>query len=67
MIGLIKEQNIKLMMVANYFEKKTAQMIEEKTGIKALYMPLFVNGLPGIDDNFKLVDYWIDQINASIK
>jgi ABC-type Zn uptake system ZnuABC Zn-binding protein ZnuA len=67
MIGLIKEQNIKLMIVANYFEKKTAQMIEEKTGIKALYLPLFVNGLPGIDDNFKLVDHWIDQINANIR
>ena len=67
MIGLIKDQNIKLMIVANYFEKKTAQMIEEKTGIKALYLPLFVNGLPGIDDNFKLVEHWIDQINSNIR
>jgi zinc/manganese transport system substrate-binding protein len=65
-IEMIKQQNIKLMIVASYFEKKTAQMIEEKTGIKALYLPLCVNGLPGIDDNFKLVDYWIDQINANI-
>jgi ABC-type Zn uptake system ZnuABC Zn-binding protein ZnuA len=67
MIEMIKEQDIKLMMVASYFEKKTAQMIEEKTGIKALYLPLFVHGLPGIDDNFKLMDYWIDQINANIQ
>jgi len=67
MIELIKDQNIKLMMVASYFEKKTAQMIEDKTGIKALYLPLFVDGIPGVDDNFKLVDYWIDQINASIR
>jgi triacylglycerol esterase/lipase EstA (alpha/beta hydrolase family) len=55
------------MIVASYFEKKTAQMIEEKTGIKALYLPLFVHGLPGIDDNFELMDYWIDQINANIQ
>jgi zinc/manganese transport system substrate-binding protein len=67
MIEMIKEQDIKLMMVASYFEKKTAQMIEEKTGIKALYLPLFVHGLPGIDDNFELLDYWIDQINANIQ
>lgn len=67
MIEMIKEQNIKLMLVANYFEKKTAQMIEEKTGIKALYLPLFVHGMPGIDNNFELLDYWIDQINANIK
>jgi zinc/manganese transport system substrate-binding protein len=67
MIEMIKEQDIKLMIVASYFEKKTAQMIEEKTGIKALYLPLCVNGLPGLDDNFKLIEYWIDQINANIQ
>ena len=67
MIGLIKDQNIKLMIVASYFEKKTAQMIEEKTGIRALYLPLFVHGIPGIDNNFELMDYWIDQINANIQ
>jgi zinc/manganese transport system substrate-binding protein len=67
MIELIEEHDINLMMVASYFEKKTAQMIEEKTGIKALYLPLFVHGLPGIEDNFELMEYWIDQINANIK
>ena len=67
MIELIREHDIKLMMVASYFEKKTALMIEEKTGIKALYLPLFVHGLPGINDSFELMDYWIDQINANIK
>jgi zinc/manganese transport system substrate-binding protein len=67
MIQLIKDQNIKLMLVASYFEKKSPQMIEDKTGIKALYLPLFVQGVPGINDNFQLVDYWIEQINANIK
>ncbi|HBE40389.1 MAG TPA: hypothetical protein DDW27_04160, partial [Bacteroidales bacterium] len=67
MIEMIRDQNIKLMIVATYFEKKTAQMIEAKTGIKALYLPLHVNAIPGVDDNFKLVDYWIDQIKTNIK
>jgi zinc/manganese transport system substrate-binding protein len=66
MINLIKEQNIKLMLVASYFEKKSPQMIEAKTGIKALYLPLFVNADRGIDDNFELMDYWIQQILANL-
>jgi len=66
-IETIKSQNIKIMIVASYFEKKTAEMVSEKTGIKPVYLPLYVNGIPGVEDNFKLVDYWIDQINASIK
>jgi hypothetical protein len=42
-------------------------MIEAKTGIKAVSLPLFVNYNNGIDDNFKLIDYWINQINSNIK
>jgi ABC-type Zn uptake system ZnuABC Zn-binding protein ZnuA len=67
MINLIREQDIKLMLVATYFEKKSPQMIEEKTGIKALYLPLFVSPNEGIGDNFTLIDYWIRQINTHIK
>lgn len=67
MIQTIKEQNIKLMVVASYFEKNSARMIEDKTGIKAVYLPLFVHGIQGIEDNFQLVDYWIEQIKSNIQ
>jgi zinc/manganese transport system substrate-binding protein len=67
MINLIKEQDIKLMLVASYFEKKSPQMIEAKTGIRAIYLPLFVDADSGIEDNFKLIDYWIEQILAGIR
>jgi zinc/manganese transport system substrate-binding protein len=66
MINLIQDQHIEIMLVANYFEKKSPQMIEAKTGVKALFLPLQVYGNPEVTDNFKLVDYWIDQINANI-
>ncbi|MBN2213637.1 MAG: zinc ABC transporter substrate-binding protein [Bacteroidales bacterium] len=66
MINLIKEQDIKLMLVVSYFEKKSPQMIEAKTGIKALYLPLFVNPDSAINDNFKLIDYWLDLIITGI-
>ncbi len=66
MINLIEDQNIKLMLVASYFEKKSPQMIEAKTGIKAVYLPLFVNPDRGIDDNFELLDHWIEQILQNI-
>lgn len=67
MIKMIKDQKIGIMLVASYFEKKSPHMIESKTGIKALFLPLFVHGIPEVTDNFKLVDYWIDQINEHIK
>ncbi|MEN8227780.1 MAG: metal ABC transporter substrate-binding protein [Bacteroidota bacterium] len=67
MIGIIKDQDIKLMLVASYFEKNSARMIEEKTGIKALFLPLYVGGIPEVTDNFQLVDYWIDQVKSNIQ
>lgn len=66
MVNLIKEQDIKVMLVASYFEKKSPQMIEDRTGIQAVYLPLFVNNSMGIDNNFELMDYWISQINQNI-
>lgn len=66
MINLIEEQNISLMLVASYFEKKSPEMIEAKTGINALFLPLFVSGAEEVNDNFELVDYWIDKINENI-
>jgi zinc/manganese transport system substrate-binding protein len=67
MITKIDEQQIKLMLVASYFEKKSPEMIEEKTGVKALFMPLFVGGVEGVSTNFQLMDYWIDQILLNMK
>ena len=67
MIQIIEDQNIQLMLVASYFEKNSPRMIEEKTGVKAVFLPLFVGCVPGINDNFQLVDYWIDQIASNIQ
>jgi len=66
MIRTIKDQHIELMLVASYFEKNSARMIEDKTGIHAVYLPLYVKGVPGVSDNFQLVDHWIEQVKANI-
>jgi len=67
MIQLIKDQNIQVMLVASYFEKRKPTTIAQKTGIQALFLPLSVGGQTGMDDNFKLIDYWIQQINQAIE
>ncbi|MFC1563081.1 metal ABC transporter substrate-binding protein [candidate division KSB1 bacterium] len=66
MIKLIKDQDIKVMLVASYFERNSPQMIEDRTGIKAIYLPVHVTGLPEIQDSFQLIDYWIEHINANL-
>ncbi len=65
-INLIKEQNIEIMLIATYFEKQTPQMIENRTGITAVYLPLSCGAEEGTEDVFDLVDYWIDSINSAL-
>ncbi len=67
MVELIKNQDIKVMLVASYFEKKSPQMIEDKTGIQAIYLPVFVSGNETLKNNFDLMDYWIETINKAIQ
>lgn len=66
MVNLIKEQEINMMLVASYFEKKSPQMIESKTDIKAVFLPLFINKELGISNNFELMDYWINEIKNNL-
>ena len=66
-IQLIKDSGIDLMLVASYFEKRKPMTISQKTGIEALFIPISVGGITEVIDNFKLMDYWIDQINDAIQ
>ena len=66
LIRTIKDRDIRIMLVANYFEKRKPMTIAAKTGITPLLLPLSVGGAPNTEDNFKLVDLWIDQINKAM-
>lgn len=65
-IELIGDRGLKIMLVANYFEKRKPMTISQKTGIHSLFLPLSVGAAPEATDNFKLVDYWIDEINRAL-
>lgn len=66
-IKLIDKRDIDIMLVASYFEKRKPNTIAQKTGIKAVFLPLSVYGIPEVSDNFKLVDYWLDSIDDAMK
>ena len=66
-IQLIKDRNLDLMLVGSYFERRKPATISQKTGIKALFLPVSVGGIPEATDNFKLMDCWIDRINEVLE
>jgi len=65
-IQLIKDRGISVMLVASYFERRKPATIAQKTGIQALFLPLSVGAVENTEDNFKLMDFWINEVNQAI-
>jgi len=66
-IKMMKESNIRIILAANYFDEHKVRMVAEKVGAEAVIVPLYVGGAPGVDDYFKLVDYWTDSLLSAAK
>ena len=61
-INLCKQQNIKLILVENYFDEKPARRIaDEVKGLKVTTIPVAVGGSPNVNS---LIDLYDQLINA---
>ena len=69
LIGMMKRDNVKIIMVEPYFDLKTPNSIAAATGAKVLVMLPSVAGEPDVTDYFKLFDHdiqlLINAINAT--
>lgn len=62
LIGLMKRENCRIIMVEPYFDLKTPNAIARETQAKIVqYLPS-VGGEKGVDDYFKLFDYDLDLL-----
>jgi len=65
LIGLMKRENCRIIMVEPYFDLKTPNAVARETGAKVVqYLPS-VGGEKGVDDYFKLFDYNIDLLTKA--
>jgi ABC-type Zn uptake system ZnuABC Zn-binding protein ZnuA len=67
LVELMKKQEIKIILAANYFDRKKVESVASKTGAEAVIVPLYVEGAKGIDNYFKLVDHWVDSLLKAAK
>ncbi len=65
LIEMMRENNIRIIFAANYFDRQKIKTIADRTGAQAIIAPLFVGGGEGIDDYFKLVDCWVNSLAAA--
>jgi len=62
LINLMRERNISIILAANYFDEHKIRTVAARTNAEAVIVPLYVGGAEGVDDYFKLFDYWIDEL-----
>ncbi len=65
LVGLMRKHHIKVILSANYFSASKVREICSKVGAVPVIVPVYVNGAPGTDDVFKLIDLWISKIDEA--
>jgi ABC-type Zn uptake system ZnuABC Zn-binding protein ZnuA len=66
-INLIRDQGIRVIMTANYFDPAKPQVIADRTGAKVVIVPMGTGGEAGIDGYEDLVELWIDRLVAAFE
>jgi zinc/manganese transport system substrate-binding protein len=67
LIGEMKRQSVKILLVEPYFDLKTPNSIGRETGARVLVLPPSVGGEKEITDYIKLFDYDLGLLVAAIK
>lgn len=66
-VELMRRDEIRVLWVANYFDRRVPELIAERTGAELLYVPLYPD--PSADgsaaDVFGLYDLWITSLRAA--
>ena len=66
LIEEIQREGVKVILAANYFDGQQVETIAERTGCKAVIVPLGPGGQEA-SDYISLVDFWIRQLAAALE
>ena len=67
LIQEMKRQQVKIIMVEPYFDRKTPDAIARETGAQVIVLAPSVGGAPEVTDYFKLFDYNVNLVVNAIK
>ncbi len=67
LIKIAESSDVKLVLSANYYPKKTGEQIASTAGIPFLSLPVQVGGENGIDSYTSLIDNIVNSITSTLK
>lgn len=66
LIDLMREQGIRVVLAASYFDRGKVEAVAERGNATALIVPMQTDARPGLDDYFSLVDLWVGGLARAI-
>ncbi len=67
LIQKMRQNHVKVILAANYFDKRKVREVAEKIGGKAVIVPLSVGGVPEVKNYFQLIDYWVTHLKEAFQ
>jgi zinc/manganese transport system substrate-binding protein len=67
LIRLMKEQNVKVLMVDPWVDRKTADLVARDSGARALLVPSQVGGVKGVDTYTQMIDYNVNALAGALR
>lgn len=65
LVSWMRESEIPALFAANYFSRNQIEQVAERTGARAVIVPEHVDGAPGVDSYFALIDLWVTSLAAA--
>jgi len=62
LITSMRDRRIRIIFAANYFSKREVSDISDRVHAEPVMVPMYVGGVPGVQDYFQLVDCWVNGL-----
>lgn len=62
----VNREGISTLVISNFYRRKPAEYISQKTGANVVTIPIDVGAVEGVDDYFQLIDHILSQILGSV-
>lgn len=67
LIPMMKNENVKLILIEDFRERKTPEFVASRTGAKVIILPIMVGGRKETDDYISFMDYNISMVVSALK
>lgn len=65
LIQMINKDQIKIILMENYYSDSAPNHIAESTGVKVVKVPIAVYGIEGVNSYVELIDYIVNKVAAN--